>query len=112
MFANYFLNPSQFSSTTRKTYRIQPELGRLVITIHVNMRRLVRLVTVKVDAVRACVQNSGHNNVQHLKNCNQERALNACAALMAAPTMAISSLVGITSMALPCSGLILTISRR
>lgn len=71
MFADYFLNAPQFFCTkakiTRKTYRIQPELGRLIITVHVNVRWLVRLVTVEVDALRTGVQYGRHNNVQHLR---------------------------------------------
>jgi hypothetical protein len=43
--------------------RLQPELGRKIVPINVNMGRLLRLVAVKVKAVRASSQYSRHQNV-------------------------------------------------
>ena len=72
MLANYFFYPPQLPCTKtkvkRKRHRIQPELSRLRIAINMNVRRLIGLMAVKVDAVRAWFQDRWHDNVRHLKN--------------------------------------------
>ena len=51
MFADYFLNLTQLfrveTKITREADRIQPKLGRKPVAINMNMRRFIRLMTVK-----------------------------------------------------------------
>ncbi len=46
----------------RHAYRINPEFGREVITIHVNMRRFIRFVAVEIEAVGSAAQNRWHDD--------------------------------------------------
>jgi len=44
----------------RQTDRIQPELCRLIVTVDMDVRRLVRFVTEKIDTVWARAQYRWH----------------------------------------------------
>jgi S-DNA-T family DNA segregation ATPase FtsK/SpoIIIE len=44
----------------RQFYRIEPELRRHIVSVHMHVRRLVRFVTVEVEAVRSAAQHRGH----------------------------------------------------
>ena len=52
--------------------RLEPELRREVVSIHMDMARLVRLMTVEIDPIRASSQNSWHGLI--LPNCDSFRA--------------------------------------
>jgi hypothetical protein len=62
---NYqFLKPPQlFGRETEvpcKADWLQPELGRQIIPVNMDMRRLIGFVTVEVEAVRAASQDDRH----------------------------------------------------
>ena len=52
------------SKVTRQRYRGQPELRRIIITIDVDVRRLVHVVADEVDAIRTAAKNGGHPSIR------------------------------------------------
>lgn len=56
------LNPVE-TKVTRQGDRRQPELRRLVISVHVDVRWLVQVVAHEVDPIRAAPQNSRHSSL-------------------------------------------------
>lgn len=58
------LNPVQFvwreSEVPHERDWVQPELRREIVSIDVNMRRLVRLMTVEIQTIRAAAKNRRH----------------------------------------------------
>jgi len=51
------------SKVTRQRHRDQPELRCVIITVYVNVGRLVQVVTHEVDAVRADPKNCGQGSL-------------------------------------------------
>jgi hypothetical protein len=43
--------------------RFQPEFRGLIVTVHVNMRRFIRFVAVKIHSVRPCHQDGRHISI-------------------------------------------------
>jgi len=47
----------------RASARCQPELRGLIISVHVNVRRLIHVVAYEVDPIRAAPQNGRHSSL-------------------------------------------------
>ena len=66
MLQHQLLDPIQFvrrePEIPRERDRVQPELRREIISVDVNVRRFVRLVTVEIQTVRAVTKNRRHGN--------------------------------------------------
>lgn len=64
MIRDHGFEPSEFmrleAQIPRQSYGIQPELGTHVISINVDMRRLVRVVAVEVEAEGSFPENRRH----------------------------------------------------
>ena len=62
------LDPAQLnrreSKVTRQCDRGQPELRRIIITVDVDVRRLVQVVADEVDAIRTAPKNRGHPSIR------------------------------------------------
>ena len=43
--------------------RIKPEFGRQIVAVNMNVRRLVRLVTIEVEAIRAGSEHRRHPGI-------------------------------------------------
>src|SRR5438105_6379615 len=65
MLNHQFLKPSQFlgweAEVPRQADRLQPELGRRIVPIDMDMRRLIGFMAVEVEAVRPASQDGRHD---------------------------------------------------
>jgi hypothetical protein len=63
------LNSSQLlgreALVPREVNRLQPKLGRQIVSIDMNVRRLIRFVTVEIEAVWAASQDGWHGTATH-----------------------------------------------
>src|SRR5262249_24734119 len=64
IFCHQLLNPPQFfggkAVVPRQSRRLQPKLSRLIVPVHMNMRRLDRFMAVETKPIMAAAQHVRH----------------------------------------------------